>query len=297
MSDPFAIPTVEFHDDPRLENGGEWPASPEPEPTAAEPAAEQVAPSVAPTSGARGWLATQPWYAQPQQAFTDLKLDARHGDWTINSYVRAARIAWVHIPARLARIRAWSVLRLWMRADAPRFSEPQPPLSAVVAQARESWADLAFACVYIPARVWSIWADYAGRMAIVAGLIALGITALAGPGWWWDQISGLWASFGNSAPGGLPHAAPTAVPAPVSHAAAPPQPSSSTPAAPGVFASVLQLLLIALAAVFGVRRWIRSRDKRRNAQRRDGVLRDLVAHMNADNDSRRRSWRREGSDR
>lgn len=222
-TEAFGDQGLRYADDPRL-TGGQWPpasaprAEPEPKPDPVEP---EVAPQPAPVAHpSTGWvddnLAGQLWYSAPQPAYPDLVRDARLGDWTLSDAARYGRLAWLWLPAMAARIGAWSILRVWAGQSAPRFAAEQPPIRGLIAQARESGRrDKVLCGLYLPARIASHVADYAGRTAIAVLLAWLTANALNGipgievlipdaisPLWWWDHVSMLAPNISspNSAP-------------------------------------------------------------------------------------------------
>lgn len=271
MSDPFGVSGLEFLPDPRV-NGGSFPSpASRPEPASTPPPAParpvESAEPVVLGAGIGGRLerilAGQPWYANPQPAYTELVQYAKRGDWTLSKAPRIGRLAWLWLPAMAARVGAWSILRVWMRANAPKLGGEQPAIRDVIAQARESGPGAtAFVCgVYVPARIASVIADYAGRTAIavlLAWLTANALNTVPGvellipdaitPTWWWEHVSSLWASNPIAAPN-----SPAAVPPKA------PAPAAGGSDSPSVASIVGQLLLIA-ATICGFV-WTKRRNK------------------------------------
>lgn len=273
MSSDFGLDGLEFHDDPRLRGQPLTSTAPQPEaervpPPPAPPAPERpvepepMAADEVGDSRIERILAGQPWYSQPQTSFPSLVEHARHGEWTLSNGPRYARLAWLWLPAMATRVGAWSILRVYLRANAPRLSEEQPPIRDLIAQARESGRGATvFVCgVYVPVRLGSAIADYAGRTAIavlLAWLTANALNAVPGvellipdfitPQWWWDHISNLWASDPAAAPNSP--VAPAQAPAPTTR-------TSDSPNA----ASIVGQLLIIVATIAGVV-WTKRRNK------------------------------------
>lgn len=212
VSAGFGSPAVEFHDDPRAGD----PPAPEPPAQAVPdlpPGAGTDSASVVLGAGIPAWvadkLAGQPWFTEPQLSLRALITHAQAGEWTVNDRARTRRLLWLWGPAAIARAGAWSILRVWLRGEAPRFGDEQPPVRNVLHAGQESGAlPLLWVCIaYLPARIASQIADYAARTGVALLMVWLLANAAGFPEWvtvsyWWSVVSA-WAAGTAGAAGSV----------------------------------------------------------------------------------------------
>ena len=127
-----------------------------------------------------GWLASQPWFAEPQPSLAALVERARDGGWTISDRARSRRLAWLYTVTALARALAWAVTWGWQRNGAPGWSDEQPALAALVDRSRQAGRSVTWVyAVAAPVRIAALVAEGAPRTGIAALLVWLAANALA----------------------------------------------------------------------------------------------------------------------
>lgn len=208
-AEPFGAPGIDFHTDTRVQRQPRA-AESTPKPAVEEVPHDRTEPvTVVLGEGLADWiagkLAGQPWFAQPQPSFLALIEHAKTGEWTANDRARTRRLIWLWGPAALARAGAWSILRVWLRNETPRFGDEQPPIRDVLGKAQESgWGPLAWVSLaYLPARICSQIADYATRTGVALLMVWLFANTVGFPEWitvahWWHVAAEVFSSATNT---------------------------------------------------------------------------------------------------